>query len=84
MAAKKQSSGLGDELSEMARRVAAIERLAKDEAERAAKAGVILTLAAETLRTLAAEVERRGGYAKGSAMDKAVRQAAAIVSEAGK
>lgn len=83
MARKKQSSGLGDELAEMARRVAAIERLARDEAEKAAKAGVILSLAAESLRMLAAEVERRGGYAKGSAIDKAIKQAAAIVSEAG-
>lgn len=82
MAPKMHGGGLGGELAELARRVAATERLARDEAERAARAGAILSLAAETLRTLAAAVEQRGGYAKGSALDKAVQQAAAISREA--
>lgn len=65
------------------RRAASIEQQARHGDERTAKLASMLHLAAETLRTLAAAVEHRGGYAKGSPLDRAVRQAAAIVNEIG-
>jgi hypothetical protein len=78
--AKTHSTGLAGELDAIARRVAAVEKLASDEAAKSAKVGVMLTIAADALRVLAAGVERKGGYAKGSPMDKAVKSASAILA----
>lgn len=73
---------LGDELASLAKRVAATEKNLKGESEKAIRIKVFLDLAVETLVPLLAAVETRGGYAKGSPLDKAVAQAKKIIREA--
>lgn len=73
---------LGDELASLAKRVAATEKNLNEQCEKAIRIKVFLDLAVETLAPLAEAVETRGGYAKGSPLDKAVAQAKKIIKEA--
>lgn len=72
---------IGEELASLAKRVSATEKNLRSEAEKAIRIKVLLDLASEALETLSKATEERGGYSKGSPIDKAVIQAKKIIRE---
>lgn len=81
MTTKKTTPPAGElstKLLDLARSVAALEAEHNQLERREANSNVMLAMAIDSLTVMATSLEERGGYAKGSPLDKAVRQAAGI------